>query len=156
MDKLTFIVEMTKALAWPIAATVIAVTFRAQIRELIRRIKKGKLGPAEFEFEERLRELAEANPEVASSGTSPASIDGMRTVAEPRAIVFENWLGIEQEIRDLAAKAGITGSERMPVGSLVSSLESAGKIEPLASALFRDMRHLRNSAAHAFEFQPEP
>ena len=156
MDTLTFIVEMTKALAWPIAVSVLGIAFRSQIRGLLLRMKKGKVGPAEFEFEHRLQELAAANPEVASA-TEPSSTSAvLRMAAEPRAVVFENWLAIEQELRSLGKKEGVAEVETMPSSILIKKLEAIGKVDALASALFRDMRHLRNNAAHVAVFEPGP
>ena len=61
MDTLTFIVEVLKATTWPLASVAIALIFREQLRDLLLRLRKGKVGPAEFEFEERVASLKGPN-----------------------------------------------------------------------------------------------
>jgi hypothetical protein len=156
MDTLAFIVEMTKALAWPIAAGAIAITYRTQIKDLLARMRKGKLGPAEFEFETRLKELAAENPDATSPGPSKETLAAKRIQAEPRAVVLEQWLFVEEELRKRALAEGLSEAKDMPAHVLLGKLESMKRLNPLAGPLFRDLRSLRNSAAHSSEFEPDP
>ena len=50
MDNLTFITKMAETLAWPICVIILALLFRGQVVELLRRIVKGKIPGGEFEF----------------------------------------------------------------------------------------------------------
>jgi len=88
MDVLTFIAEVIKAGAWPAAAITIALIFRQQLRDLLSRIRKGKVGPAEFEFEQEVQELSAS----ATAPQQPPQI-GTPTVTlattSPRAAILE-------------------------------------------------------------------
>jgi hypothetical protein len=72
MDSLAFISEMTKSLAWPLVSVCIAFIFRRQLQALLGRIKKGKVGPAEFEFEEGVKGPTGVG-EISDKGRSASS-----------------------------------------------------------------------------------
>jgi hypothetical protein len=59
MDGLTFVAEMIKALAWPMAASIAVLVLRREIKGLLPLIKKLKAGPIEAEFDREVRELKE-------------------------------------------------------------------------------------------------
>ena len=101
MDILTFIAELVKATAWPLAAITIALIFRQQLRALLSRIRKGKVGPAEFEFEQEVKELTEQAPlqlPPPQVGTPTVTL----ATTNPRAAILEAWLGIESSVHRLA------------------------------------------------------
>jgi len=157
MDSLTFATEITKATAWPLAAIVIAIVFRGQIRELLSRLKKGKMGPAEFEFEEVVKELRnEARdlmlPQVMDAVGTPTVF---QTSPTPQVAILNAWLDVEDAIADLARKANIShaGPSAMPLSTL-RALQKAGLIEPEEAAIVRDLQRLRNRAAHERDFAP--
>jgi hypothetical protein len=156
MDALTFIVEIVKAAAWPLATLFIALQFRTELRALLARMKKGKVGPAEFEFEETVKMLkAEAAelppPETASIGTPVVTL----VTSEPRAAIFNAWLEVETALSHLAQSKGQLAPHlsRSPVQA-IRALQKAELIEPNYVALFNDLRGLRNQAAHELEFNP--
>jgi hypothetical protein len=157
MDALTFIAEITKALAWPIAATIIAIVFRRQLIDLMARIRKGKLGPAEFEFEERVREVvSEAQelelPKLAERQALPSPA---QATAEARLIVMDVWLEVERAVHQLAVNHNLVNALLLPgTPSIISSLRKAGIVSPELASLYRDLRALRNQAAHEFDFSP--
>lgn len=84
MDTLTFISNMTSALAWPVVVGGVAYFYRAQLQRIFGDMKKLKLGPVEAEmFEREAREakmLASELPLVGSvesaqtGGTSRGSL----------------------------------------------------------------------------------
>ncbi|NMD06875.1 MAG: hypothetical protein GYA66_02730, partial [Phyllobacteriaceae bacterium] len=59
MDWLTFISNLTAALAWPSAACVIALIFREQIRSLVSNLSKLKFGDVEAEFSKEVESIRE-------------------------------------------------------------------------------------------------
>lgn len=73
MDLLTFIAELFKAIAWPIVTLVVALLFRQQIIALLARLRKGKLGSTEFEFEQEVKALREQVPELPKPPANTAS-----------------------------------------------------------------------------------
>lgn len=153
MDWLTFIVELLKATAWPVAAIVIAFLFRRQIRDLLTRIKKGKIGPAEFEFEQDVRELAEdLTAAVPIEPVPPAEV--ALASLNPRAAILEVWVKVETVMSRLANSRNV--DSRRGRGSLYQArlLYKAGAITNDDMAMFNDLRVLRNQAAHDEDFSP--
>jgi hypothetical protein len=65
MDWMTFIVEMTKALAWPVAGVLGIFYFKGEVAKLLPRLKKLKHKDTELEFAERVEELVK---NVAATG----------------------------------------------------------------------------------------
>lgn len=58
MDWLTFISNMTAALAWPLVIAAVAFFYRKEIRHLVAGFRRLKVGPLEAEmFESRVREI---------------------------------------------------------------------------------------------------
>jgi len=157
MDALTFIAEIAKALAWPVASVVIALIFRAQIQALLLRMKKGKLGPAEFEFEEGVRELqrTEQLPPVASESSAIETASSDRVAKEPRSVVLEAWLKVEAAIDSLGKKSGHFNALARPGSSLLAKLLlKAGVLPPELHSLYRELQQLRNQASHDLDFKP--
>jgi hypothetical protein len=95
MDLLTFTIEITKATAWPNAATVVAFMFRTELRVLLGKMKKGRVGPAEFEFEQTVAVL---RGELARSDGLPTSeIEESQLLlakTEPRTAILNAWLEV--------------------------------------------------------------
>ena len=114
MDVLTFITEMVKALAWPVASLVIALVFRSELRTLLHRIRKGKVGPAEFEFEETVAALRErvGKPEVAAPRADPMLVN--QASQDPRAVILNSWLQVQAVVEGIVAKHATTEDRRDP------------------------------------------
>lgn len=157
MDTLNFIAEITKALAWPIATVAISLIFRRQLQGLLTRIKKGKVGPAEFEFEQGVRELRQELPKELPLPLPPAAeeADALRVIAEPRTVVLEAWLKLETALEELGKKTNQYNALAAPNSAyLANNLAKAGVLEPWLLNLYRDLRRLRNQATHEREFSP--
>ena len=159
MDLLTFVAEIAKAAAWPAAVTTVALLFRSELKALLGRVRKGKLGPAEFEFEQGVKELkAEIPKDLPQLPTAqPNEPSALRAIAEPRAVVLEAWLKVEKAMDQLAQKNGVYNALAEPGSTYAANnLAKAGVLEPWALNIFRDLRRLRNQAAHDASFLPEP
>lgn len=158
MDALTFLVEISKALAWPISSVSIAYLFRKQVEQLLLRITKGKLGPAEFEFEQAVRELATEAPPPTKSGLPTYSITSVRSRAtsEPRAVVLDAWLKVESALQAAGMSAGVYNALSGPGGSpnLIYKLQDKGVIDTQHVRMYKDLRSLRNRATHETDFTP--
>ena len=157
MDTLTFIAEILKATAWPVAVLLIALVFRAELRKLLGRIRKGKVGPAEFEFEETVRALATDAMALSlpRSEAPPALPKAALQHIEPRSAILQAWVEVEDALNRLAyAKA--PDAQALP-GSTYAALRQlarSGVIGPEYIALLNDLRTLRNQAVHELEFKP--
>lgn len=157
MDALTFIVEIIKATAWPLAVLLIALVFRTELRQLLGRIRKGKVGPAEFEFEETVRALATDAKvlNLPQSATAPALPKVVVQSAEPRAAILQAWVEVEDALNHLAyAKAPNAHALPGSTYAAIRQLANSGVIGPEYIALLNDLRTLRNQAVHELEFKP--
>jgi hypothetical protein len=156
MNILDFIAALVKALAWPVAAIVIAMIFHRQISALLSRIRKGKIGPAEFEFEQEVQELAEQTSAQLQSQQVGSPTVSLATT-NPRAAILEAWLGVESAIHRLAYNRELPApsAQRSPL-SIIRAVEKAGVLPGEDVALFNDLRVLRNRATHDAEFSPSP
>lgn len=154
MDTLAFIAALVKALAWPVAAIIIAAIFHKQISALLSRIRKGKFGPAEFEFEQEVQELAEqVQPELRAQQINPPTVSLATT--NPRAAILEAWLSLEGAVNRLAyiKKLPTPSASRSPL-SIIRAVEKSGVLQPNDISLFNDLRVLRNRATHEADFGP--
>jgi thymidylate kinase len=157
MDPLTFIAELTKAAAWPVAMIVLAVMFRAELRRLLSRIKKGKVGSAEFEFESEVEKLAEEiaamAPESEGITLAPATVQFART--SPRDALLDAWIEIETALRSLAERHELlTIQTRHNSTALIRALAKAELLPRAYVPGFMALRRLRNTAAHELDFTP--
>jgi hypothetical protein len=157
MDALTFCAEMTKALAWPVASVTIAWIFRAQIQVLLTRLKKGKLGPAEFEFEQGVLQAQLDIPQNAlpAATRGAESLEQNRQSFEPRAAVLDAWLKVESALYAFASARGVIPEPAAKnAATLATNLVRDGLLDPWLLNLIRDLRRLRNQATHDSDFAP--
>src|ERR1051325_10606277 len=71
MDHLTFVAETIKAVAWPVAAAVVLLSFRTPLVTLLNSLKSLKYGEIEAGFGERVRQAKEEA--LASMENAPGS-----------------------------------------------------------------------------------
>ena len=153
MDWLTFFAESLKALGWPVAAVIIAVLFRQQFVELLQRLKKGKVGSAEFEFETAVREMVETAPEAEVKPDQVGTPIGVSP--EPRTAILDAWLQVEDAAARLAAKVSpISARTARSPGVAMREIAKAGVLDGYHLSVLNELRHLRNQAAHAHDFNP--
>ncbi len=155
MDSLTFIAEITKSLAWPIVMTIGLFLFRPEIKHLLLRLRRGKIGATELEFEKEVEVLTEKNLE----GKQPSRITEREkaiAAADPNGAVIKTWLEIEHSARKAFHKFGIayTGTPHTPFLSCLKKLENDGIISFEESMLVRELQILRNRAVHERGFSP--
>ena len=162
MDSLTFMVEMVKALAWPLTVIGSVLLLRTALLELIPTLRKLKYKDLELEFGRKLEQLV-AKAEQAQLPASPppralpapevkAAPDDLRVVATvaPRAAVLEAFRRVEQAAHQALRRAGVD-PPRSPRAQR-EALESRGVVSSSTGALLDDLRSLRNLAAHAEDF----
>lgn len=135
MDGLTFIAEMIKALAWPLAMVAIALIFRRQLRTLLTRMSKGRLGPAEFEFEfeQELRVLAAQSSGPGETAAADAVAAVMPSAGAGRRAILTAWRNLQHR-----AQAGM---------HLLAECDVA---------LYQRLRSLSEQASQRLDFNPSP
>ncbi len=155
MDSLAFIAKITKSLAWPIVTIIGLFLFRSEIKRLSLRLRRGKIGTAELEFEKEVEVLTERNLE----GKKPPRITEREkaiAAADPNGAVVKTWLEIEHSARKAFHKFGIayTGTPHTTFLSCLKELENGGVISFEESMLVRELQLLRNRAIHEKNFSP--
>jgi hypothetical protein len=159
------LLQAIAALLWPIFAFFALWTFRPQIRELLSRLKKGKLLGQEIELGESLAKLemsaVAAQSEVAklpAAGEQPSEIsreDDRRQEASaiervltmsaqsPKAALLLLASELEREVRQLLASLGLLrGRRSVPIQQAIAELDAYGlpKHVPSSLRLFWDVR----------------
>jgi hypothetical protein len=156
MDTLTFVVELVKALAWPVAALVIAVMFRTELRGLLHRVKKGKVGPAEFEFEETVSALRErvGVTTAVQIETDPETVN--QATQDPRTVILNSWLQVQAVVDSIVAKRATAEDRRDARSVSLRVLHRLLRDKPEYIDMYNDLRMLRNRAVHDVDFSPRP
>lgn len=156
MDTFTFVTEIVKAVSWPIAALVIALVFRGELRSLMKRVRKGKIGPAEFEFEAVIAKLKER---VGTKQIQPTSPDKTKSVVDlagvdPRAVILNEWMKI-QAIVNAIVEQHATSEDRRDQGSVsLRVLHRLLREKTEYIDMYNDLRMLRNQAVNEVGFSP--
>jgi hypothetical protein len=162
VDWLTFIAELVKALAWPVAALVIFAVLRTPLLRLIPLLGRVKYKDFEFDFGRRLEEAAAeaaALPDTDAPHLPTATGDShLLRLAEssPRAAILEAWIRLEAAAIEAARRRNVTvaSSQLRSPSALIQFLEESHVLDARQAAIFHDLRGLRNSAAHASNFTP--
>lgn len=155
MDVLTFIAALVESLAWPLATVVVAILFRKQLISLLARLRKGKVGPAEFEFEEGVRALEKEASDIPGTPSRVGTPTISLVTSNPRAAILEAWLEVEDQATTLALTKDLVRptARRNPMGVL-RGLESSDILSDEHKAILAQLRNLRNQAAHEPDFSP--
>lgn len=99
MDWLTFTAEMFKAGVWPALALIVTLLFRSQLRTLVLRLNKGRLGPAEFEFEQALQVLSAQWPGSGPMAAAGATAAVARPALPARDAIAAAWQELERALQ---------------------------------------------------------
>ena len=160
MDWLQFAADVIKSLSWPLAIVLIAFNFKAELVSLIGRIRKIKHKETEFEFREVLRDAAKAiGKDEEALQTEPLTKSDIQSLEDlasmsPRAAILEAWIRIEQVLwRHIETSfKGEKPPGLMRQRNPLDMVRYMGDLPPDDAAFLRNMRRLRNLAAHSEEF----
>jgi hypothetical protein len=157
MDWLTFIAEMTKALAWPLIIVIVLVFLRKPLLELIPLLKYLRYKDLELDFGKQVNELAAEFPQELSIKARDVQLDE-HTIRlanlSPRAVILESWLRVEEAAIEASKRRGLKLTSREVKTPIVlgHALEEAGVLDKNKMEIYHRLRNLRNMAAHASEF----
>ncbi len=154
--------KLLSSVLWPLLGAFVAYLLRKELAALLSRLKRGKWGSAEFEFENYVREV-DAAAEI------PRTVEGERVSAtatdrasnDPRGAILSSWIEVEDNLSSLVERRGLNknSSNRSRPSSPISAIREVQRAEVLDAsyvALFHDLRVMRNEAAHSNEFSPSP
>ncbi|MFY0700271.1 MAG: hypothetical protein JXR04_05580 [Bermanella sp.] len=160
MDVLTFIAEITKALAWPFAAITLIFLLRKPLLELVPLMRKLKYKEMELEFSQG---IMETKAEVAESTEIPPKKSAEAQVKSEhlaqiaaystRVAVMEAWIELETAAAEVASSFWQTSNTDVMKKNvnLAEYLYKCGVIGPKQVSTFNMLRKLRNQVAHARE-----
>jgi hypothetical protein len=170
MDILTFVAQLTAALAWPVTVLIVILLLRQPLKELIPTLQRLRYRDLEAEFGKGLNEVevrinqaslpaheeAQASTSQTRSGEKVSVSEYAKRLAtiSPRAAIIETWREVEQALIDLAKRRDIPET-RIP-RELISRLGEDGALSSDIILMLDQMRQLRNEAAHASEFALKP
>ncbi|HXI41439.1 MAG TPA: hypothetical protein VNH83_15765 [Bryobacteraceae bacterium] len=165
MHDLAELLKAIAALTWPAVTLVIALTFRPQIRQLLGRLKRGKLLGQELELHDELRELQTSAQQAA--GAVAALPDQARSMLEPVAnediaerITLEAARSpsialmllaaeLEKQVRHLLASMGLNREHRTgTVREALEVLERRGGLPRHIGSSARLFYDVRNRIVH--------
>ena len=148
MDALTFVVEMTKALAWPVVAVIALLVLRAPLSKVLLSIAKNnpyfraKWNGKELEIGARdvLR-----RSEAIDTPAEPNRLEESKSEAQisPKSTIVEAWRDVEE-----SATASLGISMFTSPADLKADLESSNILDKNKFQLFTDLLELRNKAIH--------
>lgn len=155
-DWLALTAEILGALAWPIAALVIALLFRRPLLSLLGRLDQLSWGDKSARFAQQLDRLeSEAAPSLSDTDdceapAAPAlSGDHGRFLKlldlSPGAAVLDSWSRVEDELQILAHAHHVATSD---AGEAGDALQRRGVLPARTVDMIAEMRALRNAAAH--------
>ena len=161
MSTLTFIAQVTAALAWPLAVLACVALLRKPLSNLVPLLRRLKYSDLELQFG---REVAEATKEaeVVTLGSSDKRIveETKRQVwedviqlasARPRTAIREAWRRVETALHDLAKARGLevaptAWSMPMVLGALMLN---SGVISDAQYSMLNRLRRLTSEAERA-------
>ena len=157
------LLEFVKALAWPVTVVLLGFLFRRELRGVIRRLSHVKYKEWEARFEKDLREAEENAKRIPVPVERPAEIsepseyDRIVRLVEvsPRAAVTEAWREVEVATARAVQAAGLNVEARIAGTRRIHQLVQRELIPESIVPVYTQLRHLRNQAAHAVDFEIE-
>jgi hypothetical protein len=160
MDILTFLSNIINSLAWPLTLVIAILLLRKPLRELFPFIQKLKYKEIEIEFGRQVKEVRKELAEKLApmEGKLELTITEDKEVVRlaeisPRYAVMEAWRRVELAALDAARKLGGDAFRNKTFTfKAIGFLERQEKLDRSIISTLRDLRGLRNQAAHAPEF----
>jgi hypothetical protein len=157
MDIKTFIVELTKALAWPLTLLCAVLAFRKTLLRLLPQLTRFKYDKFEFQFDKEVKDV-EKQAQASFPPIPPKSnLEAVRekliklAMTSPEAAVIEAWRYLETELLELTERRRVDVApavRTMPrvIGAL---LYKEGLLTEAQHDLVVRLRDLRNDVTHS-------
>lgn len=149
-----FIVEMTKALAWPAFLLLCVLLFRRQINRVLSILARVKYGGVEMEFGHEISGLSanilSARPLIRDEEMSDLRRELLSVAARtPRVAVIEAWRHVENQLVDKAHESQLNVPPAVWTTPLMLSyyMSEKGIISPSQDDLINSLRGLQKTAA---------
>jgi Domain of unknown function (DUF4145) len=142
VDTRTFIVELVRALAWPVVVLIGFAIIRKPLFTLLGSMRRLKYGDAEAEFADGLKEVAPQVPPSSAPPRVPSDIES------PELAVLDAWRSVETAVLDLGRRSGALGRS---VQEVIRQLREKGIVTDKELDSMNGLRALRNLVAHREE-----
>lgn len=157
MDVKTFIVELTKALVWPLTVLGTVVAFRKSLLRLLQQLANLRYDKFEFHFGNEVAAVekqAQASlPPVPEKSSLAAVRDKLTRLAmtSPEAAIIEAWRYLETELLELVARKNVdlAPAVRTMPRVLGAMLYKEGLLTEAQHDLVVRLRDLRNDVTHS-------
>lgn len=168
MDWLTFASKVIDAVAWPITVLVLVLRFSDRVRDLLGKLTEVSLpGGISGKFErplkdaEQLAERLDQTPEVMEVDVEVPEDDPVALHANPTGVIMEAWKGLEAIGADLYQASDAPRRDKMLMytsgnSGVIDGLEHEKLIPDEEISLLRELRSIRNRAAHSTTDRPTP
>ncbi len=166
MDALSAVVELVKALAWPVSVFAIILLLRKAIQGLIASIHEGrvKYKDLEFTFKRDLEQVQQSikmlpqHPVPALRAPAEPDITELMELAQmsPRAAVIEAWTRLEATATEFAQKHAPPDAPKQRRSSVMflDVLRRDDAIPTAVVTAIQKLRDIRNRTVHTPDFQP--
>ena len=161
------VVQLLSAIAWPVAAIILALIFRAELRQVMRRLSAFSYKDAKAEFkhaleevEGEIRSLPKSSPPQSERDTA---LGGPETLSDyerllriadisPRAAVMEAWREVEIGTKHVTDAYSIPTTGQIAGVKAIQELVNRGLLPSMLLSIYERLRRLRSRAAHAPDF----
>ncbi len=155
MDYILKFLELT---IWPIVTLVVFFVLKKPLKALLPFVNKFKYKDIEVSFSESLKEVRkeaeESGLDVEAKSTPEEKIDLYKLIEiSPSAAILESWKEIETAAKDKIKLLVVGNSQQKALQRPITHLELTGALIPTTARAIRDLRALRNQAAHTQHFQ---
>ena len=160
MDRYTFFVEITKALAWPVSLLIIVFVFRKAIVQLMSILRNVKISVFELIFSKEMQEMQNQIPEEISKGikkieSGKQSSDSTRLTEildiSPRVAVIEAWRIVETVALESIQKIGESNISVRTTRDLFSIASENHIWNDNIISFMQKLYSIRNHASHRGE-----
>jgi hypothetical protein len=148
MDGYTLVVEIVKALAWPLSAIVLVLLLRRPLKEIVEglRLTRVKYGEWVAEFEQAKEQATLALPQNIPPEVARPILPQNPEGASATGAILASWAGLEELLWRMAADAGVNETNSR---DRIEALSKLGIITPKTVHALDGLRQMRNLAAHA-------
>lgn len=152
MSGLEFTASAIGSLAWPVAAIIIGAIFHKQIADLLAKIRKVNWGDASVELSEQLDRVEDKSREVPGDPAVDLTLPDVRLqqliAISPSAAILDSWGMVERLLYQLGDDKSLSSKEMRNPLAIGHSLLRQKRITPAVFEMLRDLRGIRNAAAH--------
>lgn len=161
MHWMEFIVEILKALAWPIVTLTIMFKFRSEFFQLFSRLKKFKHRDTELEFDKGIHEIAKSlgktDEKLANEVIERPYLKRLEELLSisPRASIVEAWISVEHLLWKHVEESfkGEIPPKVMSLKNVIRMVEYMGDLNESEKQFLFELNRLRNLAVHSQDFE---